>query len=359
MPSDSDSHTMNDPLIELKANHDRNVFVMMRYRDEARFHTLERSIRQTLTCFGLIPRFDKDRALSGTLWMNIELYIRHSRFGIAVIEQFDKVGFNANVAFELGYMSALGKPCLLLKEQGVEALFADLGGQLFKPFCAGDNKDDKTLRNSVQTAVAAWCRDDLDLPEADWGKVDETSWEKIVVKDPWFHTWIPCSSLGNAHRNVAVVMGESSPAASVPTLEIAAFGTESAGTNKFLKTLHGRVTFEYRVAPTEVSRQNICFCVIPMRKDEKGKDLIELTGEYQGDQRVLRRGRRIARWVPKEHMTDGEWHRGAVAFDFSRYKGEGAHHCIFGIRINEGSEMTGAASISIRSPHFERFDTLR
>jgi hypothetical protein len=58
-----------------------------------------------------------DKDYTGDLWENVCLYMLGCRFGVAVFEEIDQREFNPNVAFELGFMTAHGKRCPLLKDQ--------------------------------------------------------------------------------------------------------------------------------------------------------------------------------------------------------------------------------------------------
>jgi nucleoside 2-deoxyribosyltransferase len=55
------------------------------------------------------------------------------KFGIAVLEGTLAEDFNPNVALEYGFMLALGKPTLLLKEQRMSAR-ADIPGTAWESF---------------------------------------------------------------------------------------------------------------------------------------------------------------------------------------------------------------------------------
>ncbi len=74
--------------------------------------------------------------------------------------------FNPNVALELGYMYALRRRCLLLKDQRMKSLPNDVTGKLFR---ASDTYDIKT---SVSREVRAWLGKDLRLEDPtieSWG----------------------------------------------------------------------------------------------------------------------------------------------------------------------------------------------
>jgi len=55
-------------------------------------------------------------------------------FGIAVFEGIEQDDFNPNVAFEVGYMTALGKQVCLLKDKNLRGLHTDLIGKIYKTF---------------------------------------------------------------------------------------------------------------------------------------------------------------------------------------------------------------------------------
>jgi hypothetical protein len=75
--------------------------------------------------------------------------------GIAVFEDIEKREFNPNVALELGYMLARRRRCLILKEQHLPSLPADVINRLYKPFNMFD------VTNSVTREIGRWV--DIDL----------------------------------------------------------------------------------------------------------------------------------------------------------------------------------------------------
>ena len=121
-------------LSELKQSSEHNVFVMMRYRASDHFRQIETVIRETLSKYGLTARLAKDAALSDDLWGNIEIYMRYCRFGIAVFEEIDEREFNPNISLELGYMYALTRRCLLLKDRHMPRLPTDICGRIYRSF---------------------------------------------------------------------------------------------------------------------------------------------------------------------------------------------------------------------------------
>jgi len=120
-----------------------NGFVMMPFAREN--DELHGAIAETLASFDLRALRADDTAYDPDLLSNIESYMRACSFGIAVYRDV-----NANIAYESGYMRALGKPVCILKERSLSALPTDLVGQLFVEFDAND------LAPSVRAALSRW-----------------------------------------------------------------------------------------------------------------------------------------------------------------------------------------------------------
>ena len=110
---------------ELQKTSNSNVFVMMRYRSAVQFQQIEDAIRRASSEFGLTALFAKDRALVEDLWENIQIYMRFSRYGVAVFEEIDEREFNPNISLELGYMYAHNRRCLLLKDRRMPLMPTD------------------------------------------------------------------------------------------------------------------------------------------------------------------------------------------------------------------------------------------
>jgi len=134
---------------------DRNVFVMMRYREDPRFRELEALIRGSLAEYGLHARLAKDAAYAEEVWNNIVFYMRNCSLGVAVFEEIDEREFNPNISIELGYMLALGVRCLILKDKRMPRLPTDVCGRIYSDF------DTYDLANTVRARIAQWCERDL------------------------------------------------------------------------------------------------------------------------------------------------------------------------------------------------------
>lgn len=133
----------------------KNVFVMMRFHDSPQLNEAFQAVREVLSARGLHALRADDRDYTGELWSNMEVYLTGSMYGVAILEDIDQRDFNPNVSLELGYMLGRNKRCLILKEQRLPNLPADLVHRLYKPF------DMFNISATVTREVARWV--DVDL----------------------------------------------------------------------------------------------------------------------------------------------------------------------------------------------------
>lgn len=134
-------------------NPERNVFLMMRFRSEEQYKSIHTAVVENMAFYGLnVVRAD-DKDYTGDLWENVCLHMLGCRFGVAVFEEIESREFNPNVALELGFMIAHGKRCLLLKDQRMPRMPADIVGKLYKEF------DSYKINPTVASAVDSWARD--------------------------------------------------------------------------------------------------------------------------------------------------------------------------------------------------------
>lgn len=139
---------------------DTNVFIMMRFIASDQMTEAHSAIKDTLAQRGFHAVRADDRDYTGELWSNIEVYMTCCRYGIAVFEDIEQRDFNPNVSLELGYMLGKHKRCLILKEQRLPNLPADVVHRLYKPFDMFD------IRASITREVARWIDVDLGLNSA-------------------------------------------------------------------------------------------------------------------------------------------------------------------------------------------------
>ncbi|MFS0867455.1 hypothetical protein AB3M83_08995 [Microbacterium sp. 179-B 1A2 NHS] len=133
----------------------KNVFIMMRFAKARPLGEAHATIKSTLAARGLHGVRADDRDYTGDVWSNIELYMALSHYGIAVFEDVANRDFNPNVSLELGYMLGQKKRVLLLKEQSLPTMPADVVHKLYRSWDAFD------VENTVGGQVAHWFDNDI------------------------------------------------------------------------------------------------------------------------------------------------------------------------------------------------------
>ena len=93
---------------------------------------------------------------SRQLWDNLCVYMLGAS-GIAVLEDRSGEELNPNVALEYGFMRALGRDAILVKERSFKHIRADLVGMIPKEFSIGT--DLRLDESSLRSAVEAWMVD--------------------------------------------------------------------------------------------------------------------------------------------------------------------------------------------------------
>lgn len=146
-----------DRFMEDHPDFETNVFVAMRFRPAPHFAQIYSAIKSSLASYGLKAHRadDKMYPLDGDLWNNVCVYMMGCRYGICVFEEIDEREFNPNVPLEYGFMRALNRQVLLLKEQRMPKMPSDITGKLFRPF------DMMDINASISSQVAMWAGCDL------------------------------------------------------------------------------------------------------------------------------------------------------------------------------------------------------
>jgi hypothetical protein len=327
---------------DLQNHFDSNVFIMMRYRHGRQFKNLENALTSALARYGLFGRFAKDSAFSDDLWENVQFYMRFSRFGIAVFEEIDERDFNPNISLELGFMYALNRRCLLLKDKHIPRLPTDTSGKIYRDFDIAD------LSNSIETQIGAWCERDLGLSLTEGYRHPKHERELLVydteAEDSVFRTWGKYSTIGMFSRNIQMIEDYNKRLQrNIPVMQIATEGTEGAGINKAISTLFGKAKFEYKAIKSDASILNLYFCMIPMQGEPS--QLLEVGAERRSDPANAYSPYRVRFYVPHNQIGDGEWHSAEIAFDFRTVPT--ASYCIVAVRINEGCPKPGAGMLFV------------
>ena len=126
---------------------------MMRFKPGEQYEEITEILRREMGKYGLHVIRADDIDYTGDLWENVCLYMLGSTYGVAVFEEIDEREFNPNIALELGFMLALNKRCLILKDQRMPKMPTDIVGKLYKEF------DTYNIETSVTRSVEAWAHD--------------------------------------------------------------------------------------------------------------------------------------------------------------------------------------------------------
>ena len=335
---------------QIEASIERNVFVMMRYRDIDHFKSIENVIRATLDLFGLETRLAKDRSLSDDLWENIEIYMKNSKYGIAVFEEIDTRDFNPNISLELGYMYALERRCLLLKDMRMSSLPTDTCGKIYKNF------DTYNIEDSITKRITEWCSNDLGLKKVTERIIEKAALAKLIYtsdQDPELKGWTSYNTSGSWQNRGIQILPADEPQKSI--FQLQAKENEKVGINKSVRNIWGKVSFEYKADSENTKNQNFIFYMIPMEENGPGRSgLIEVGANFQGDPRNEYSQYRNRYILPIDCINDGKWHNAELHYDFRN--NPTAFYSIFGPRINEGVRNASQGVLSIRNINIYSFE---
>ncbi len=128
-------------------------FIMMRFGTTKAHNEIAQSIRDALSSHKINALRADDKDYHDDLYWNILTYIYGCGFGIAVFERIEQEEFNPNIALEVGYMMALRKPVLLLKDRTLKNLNTDLIGKLYKIF------DPQSISETIAPQLQRWLTD--------------------------------------------------------------------------------------------------------------------------------------------------------------------------------------------------------
>lgn len=128
-------------------------FIMMRFGETHAHANIERVIKATLDKHGLRGLLARDKEYHEDLYPNIQTYTHGCGFGIAIFEHIESEEFNPNVSLEVGYMLALKKPVLLLKDRTLPVLQTDLVGKMYRPF------DPLEPEKTIPAQIERWLED--------------------------------------------------------------------------------------------------------------------------------------------------------------------------------------------------------
>ena len=109
-------------------------FLMMKFEDTKIQKEITTTLKKHLSEKGIKLLRADDKWYDDDLFENIKTYMQGCSFGIALFDRINTDEFNPNVSLEIGYMMALSKPVLLLKDKTLKSLQTDLVGKLYHQF---------------------------------------------------------------------------------------------------------------------------------------------------------------------------------------------------------------------------------
>lgn len=128
-------------------------FLIMRFSAAKPFAEIVRVIKETADKHGIAIIRADEHEFHSDLFGNVRTFLHGCGFGIAIYERIQTDKPNANVGLEVGYLMAMNKPVLLLKDKTVETLQADLAGKLYKPF------DPHDPQGTIPEQLTKWLKD--------------------------------------------------------------------------------------------------------------------------------------------------------------------------------------------------------
>jgi hypothetical protein len=114
-------------------DYDSSVFLMTKFPDGDSEPDEKLQCIINLVCTGLLERGLRPRLATGArfhdwLWDEVELHLLGCATGVAIVEDRYRPELNPNVAMEWGWMRAMGKRVLFLRERSFAHGRADIGG---------------------------------------------------------------------------------------------------------------------------------------------------------------------------------------------------------------------------------------
>lgn len=145
-----------------------SAFIMMKFGNHAIYEIIVNTIRETLKPYNIVSLRADDKYYHSDLFWNIITYIYFCRFGIAIFDRIETDEFNSNVSLEIGYLLALQKPLLILKDCTIKTLPTDLINRLYHEF------DTRNPEVTIPPIIKKWMKNNR------IGAIDEN----VFISDP-------------------------------------------------------------------------------------------------------------------------------------------------------------------------------
>ncbi|WP_291117877.1 hypothetical protein [Empedobacter sp. UBA7248] len=129
------------------------AFLMMKFEDSNIQSNIVEVIKNIFNKHHIKVLRADDKWYSDDLFTNIKTYLHCCNFGIGLFERVRSDYFNPNVSLEIGYMMAMDKPVLLLKDDTLKSLHTDLVSRLYYTF------DYQNPEKHLEYAIERWLKD--------------------------------------------------------------------------------------------------------------------------------------------------------------------------------------------------------
>ena len=129
------------------------AFVMMKFEDTALQRAIFEAVKSICFNYGISVLRADGKEYSNQLLANVRTYMHGCGFGIAIFDRINSEFFNPNVSFEVGYLMAMNRDVLILKDKTLNSLHTDLMHTLYKPF------DTQNLKKSLDPIIKKWLQE--------------------------------------------------------------------------------------------------------------------------------------------------------------------------------------------------------
>lgn len=134
-------------------NPEKVAFIMMEFGTTKGHYFIVDAVKKALNENEIVGVRADDKRYHDDLYYNVVTYLHGCGLALAVFERLEANVTNPNIALEVGYLLAMGKPVCLLKDQTLETLQSDLVGKLYDPF------DPQDPDQTIPPLVSRWLRD--------------------------------------------------------------------------------------------------------------------------------------------------------------------------------------------------------
>jgi hypothetical protein len=147
---------LNIPLRRFRKDFPSEVkcaFLMMKFEDTPIQLKLIETIEHCFEQHGITLLRADFKWYADDLLNNIRTYMHGCDFGVAIFDRVKTEYFNPNVSLEIGYMMAMGKNVLLLKDNTLNSLQTDLVGKLYHEY------DFQSPDTTLPVVLKKWLKD--------------------------------------------------------------------------------------------------------------------------------------------------------------------------------------------------------